>query len=48
MNRRAFIVGLGSAAAWSFVARAQKPKRVPHVGILLFDQQDRAVIRPCF
>jgi putative tryptophan/tyrosine transport system substrate-binding protein len=47
MDRRAFIAALGSAAAWPFVARAQQPQRVRHIGILLFTQEDRAVIRPC-
>jgi putative tryptophan/tyrosine transport system substrate-binding protein len=34
MRRREFIAGLGSAAAWPVVARAQKAERVPRVGVL--------------
>jgi putative ABC transport system substrate-binding protein len=35
MNRRAFIVALGSAAAWPVVARAQQPVRVPRIGYMV-------------
>ncbi len=34
MERRAFIAGLGSAAAWSVVATAQQSRDVPRIGIL--------------
>jgi ABC-type uncharacterized transport system substrate-binding protein len=47
MRRREFISLLGGAVVWPLAARAQQPKRVPHIGILLFAQQDLAVIRPC-
>jgi putative ABC transport system substrate-binding protein len=36
-NRRAFIAGLGGAAALPFTGRAQTPKRVPVVGYLGFN-----------
>ena len=34
MRRRAFIAGLGSAAAWPVLARAQARKSIPRVGVL--------------
>ena len=34
MKRRAFIAGVGAAVAWSVVAHAQQPKRLPTIGFL--------------
>jgi putative tryptophan/tyrosine transport system substrate-binding protein len=34
VNRRAFIVGIGSAVAWKLVARAQEVSKVKHIGFL--------------
>ena len=35
MRRREFIAGLGSAAVWPVVARAQQPDRMRRVGVLM-------------
>jgi len=35
VRRRAFIAGLGSAAAWAVVARAQQPERMRRIGVLM-------------
>ena len=41
MKRRTFIAGLGSAATWPAVARAQQGERVRRIGVLMgFDEND--------
>ena len=45
MRRRAFIAGLGSAAAWSLVAHAQQSGRVRRIGVLMAFKEDDARAR---
>jgi putative ABC transport system substrate-binding protein len=47
MRRREVIIGLAGAAIFPSLSRAQKAGPIRHIGILLFAQQDRAVIAPC-
>jgi hypothetical protein len=45
MRRREFIAGLGGAAAWPFVARAQQPV-LPIIGYLSPGQPDGGLLVP--
>src|ERR1700733_930213 len=40
MRRREFIAGLGSAAAWPMVARAQQAERMRRVGVVNLSEND--------
>jgi putative ABC transport system substrate-binding protein len=46
VKRREFIAGLGGAAAWPVVARAQRPAHTRRIGVFLFAAEDRAAINP--
>ena len=46
MNRRDFIAGLGSAAVWPVVARAQQGDRVRRIGVLVAGDENDPVLKP--